>query len=213
MTTPHTITLERTALSDRAVSYLRTVVPTLWGAVVATILRITSPHLPGDVGQALADLLGSELALTLVLTAAIAVWYWLWRRLEHRIPDWAVRLVLGSARTPGYALPPTAAQHEVAASRADAVAVAVDLSHRSAGMDTEDTSDAKTEVAEVLGHDFGGYDEPPAIDGIDAAEAIVERLIALGWRPTRSTVDVPSTTADPDDDTDPGDDEPAAPPA
>ncbi len=108
MTTPPATTLDSTALSDRAISYRRTVVPTLWGAVVATILRVLSPHLPGDVDQALADLLGSELALTLVHTVAIAAWYWLWRRLEHRIPDWVVRLVLGSSRAPGYALPAAA---------------------------------------------------------------------------------------------------------
>lgn len=96
---------ERTALSDRAVSYLRTIVPVLWGSIVATILRVISPHLPGDVGQALADLLESELALSVATAAGIAGWYCVWRRLERRIPDWLVRLVLGSARTPGYSLP------------------------------------------------------------------------------------------------------------
>lgn len=99
-------TTDHTALSDRTVSYLRTIVPTLWGALVATILRVLGPHLPGDVGTAFADVLSSELVLTLVVTVAIALWYWLWRRLERRVPDWLVRLVLGSARTPGYALTP-----------------------------------------------------------------------------------------------------------
>ena len=108
MATP--ITDERTALSDRAVSYLRTIVPVLWGSIVATILRAISPHLPGDVGQALADFLASELALSLVTAAGIAGWYWVWRRLERRIPDWLVRLVLGSARTPGYSLPDAVVQ-------------------------------------------------------------------------------------------------------
>ena len=101
---------ERTVLSDRAVSYLRTIVPVLWGSIVATILRVISPHLPGDVGQALADFLASELALSLVTAAGIAGWYWVWRRLERRIPDWLVRLVLGSARTPGYSLPAAVVQ-------------------------------------------------------------------------------------------------------
>ena len=101
---------ERTVLSDRAVSYLRTIVPVLSGSIVATILRVISPHLPGDVGQALADLLASELALSLVTAAGIAGWYWVWRRLERRIPDWLVRLVLGSARTPGYSLPAAVVQ-------------------------------------------------------------------------------------------------------
>lgn len=101
-----TTTPDHTALSDRAVSYLRTIVPTIWGALVVTVLRVLGPHLPGDVGTALADVLSSELVLTLVVTVAIAAWYWLWRRLERHVPDWLVRLVLGSARTPGYALTP-----------------------------------------------------------------------------------------------------------
>ena len=62
-------------------------------------------HLLGDVGQALVDLLESELALSLVTAEGIAGWYWFWRRLERGIPDWLVRLVLGSARTPGHTLP------------------------------------------------------------------------------------------------------------
>ena len=110
MATP--ITDERTALSDRAVSYLRTIVPVLWGSLVATILRVISPHLPGDVGQALADLLASELALSVATASTIAAWYWIWRRLERRIPDWLVRLALGSARTPGYTLPAAVVQFD-----------------------------------------------------------------------------------------------------
>jgi hypothetical protein len=61
-------------ISDRAVSWLRTVVPVLWGSVVAAILRATSPHLPGDLGAALADWLSSETTLALVTAAAIAAW-------------------------------------------------------------------------------------------------------------------------------------------
>lgn len=106
MTTLTTTDLdERTALSDRAVALLRTAVPGLWAALVTTLLRITSPHLPGEVGTALADLLRSELAVTFVVVLVLALWYWLWRRVEPLVPDWLVRLVLGSARTPGYALP------------------------------------------------------------------------------------------------------------
>lgn len=96
---------ERTALSDRTVALLRTAVPGLWAAIVTTILRLVSPLLPGDAGTALAALLRSELALTLVVALVLALWYWLWRRVEHLVPDWLVRLVLGSARTPGYSLP------------------------------------------------------------------------------------------------------------
>lgn len=90
-------------LSDRAVSWLRTTVPVLWGTVVAAILRAVSPHLPGDLGAALATWLSSETTIALVTAAAIAAWYALWRWAEPRIPDWLTRLVLGSARPPAYA--------------------------------------------------------------------------------------------------------------
>lgn len=92
-------------IGDRGVSYLRTAVPVIWGSIIATVLRLVSPHLPTDVGTALAGWLGSELALTLVTAIVIAAWYWVWRRLEPRIPDWLIRLALGSARPPVYALP------------------------------------------------------------------------------------------------------------
>lgn len=99
-----TTTSPSTALSDLAVSHLRTTVPVLWGSLIATLLRLLTPHLPGDVATALADLLASELALTLVTATVIALWYAAWRWAEPRIPSWLTRLVLGSARTPGYAL-------------------------------------------------------------------------------------------------------------
>lgn len=50
------------------------------------------------------------------------------------------------------------------------------------GYETVEVSDAKTEVADLLGQDFGGYDDDAPFDTIDAADAIVERLLALGWR-------------------------------
>ncbi|MFF3065939.1 hypothetical protein ACFVQ3_15440 [Oerskovia sp. NPDC057915] len=89
-------------ISDRAVSWLRTVVPVLWGSAVAAILRAITPHLPGGLGAALADWLGAETTLALVTAAAIAAWYALWRWAEPRIPDWLTRVVLGSAQTPTY---------------------------------------------------------------------------------------------------------------
>lgn len=101
-----TTTTEHTALSDRAVSYLRTIVPVLWGSIVAQLLAAISPHLPSNLGTALADWLGGEAAIALVTAVAIAAWYWVWRRVEPLIPDWLTRLVLGSARVPEYALTP-----------------------------------------------------------------------------------------------------------
>lgn len=93
---------ESAALSDRAVAYLRTVTPVLWGSLVALVLRLVSPHLPGDVGRFLGEWLGSEGALTLVTAAVIAAWYWVWQRIQHRIPAWLARVALGSAKIPAY---------------------------------------------------------------------------------------------------------------
>ena len=84
------------AVSDRAVSYLRTVVPVLWGSAVAGLL--TAVTLPVEV----TDLLGSELAATAVTAVAVGVWYIAWRWAEPRLPDWLRCVVLGSARTPRY---------------------------------------------------------------------------------------------------------------
>lgn len=89
-------------ISDRVVSWLRTVVPVLWGTVVTAILRTTTPHLPGDLGAALASWLGSEPTLALVTATVIGAWYALWRWAEPRLPDWVTRVVLGSAQTPIY---------------------------------------------------------------------------------------------------------------
>ncbi|GEA79925.1 hypothetical protein [Cellulomonas uda] len=105
-TTPPTPVDERTALSELAVATLRTAVPALWGTLVAALLAVLAGHLPDDVTDALAGVLASDVVLGLVVTLVIALWYWLWRRVEQHLPLWLVRLVLGSARTPVYALTP-----------------------------------------------------------------------------------------------------------
>lgn len=148
---------ERAALSDRAVSYLRTIIPGLWAAFVTTILRITSPHLPGDVGTALADLLRSELAVTVVVVLVLALWYWLWRRVEPLVPDWLVRLVLGSARTPGYTQPVELGQtpdgaHVVTTLTSGEAALIVDVREVEAldPVRPEDAPDPDDDVDEVV---------------------------------------------------------------
>ncbi|WP_029289146.1 hypothetical protein [Cellulomonas sp. HZM] len=105
-----TTTDDATALSDRAVSILRTAVPALWGSLVAAVLAALAPHLPATVYDALADALSSDVTRALVVAVVIAAWYALWRRLEPHTPDWLTRLVLGSARTPGYPLPEISAE-------------------------------------------------------------------------------------------------------
>jgi hypothetical protein len=104
-TTPATSAVdERTVLSDRAVATLRTAVPAAWGTLVAALLGLAADLLPPDVHDALADVLSSDVVLALVVALVITFWYWLWRRVENHVPDWLIRIVLGSARRPGYAL-------------------------------------------------------------------------------------------------------------
>lgn len=72
--------------------------PVAWGSVVSFLLQYVSSDLSGPI----ADALNSE-ATTLAVTAVvITAWYWLWRKVEPKLPDWATRLVLGSAKSPSY---------------------------------------------------------------------------------------------------------------
>ncbi len=92
-----------TSLSDRGASYLRTVIPTLWGTFVAQVFVAISPHLPVDVVDALRDWLSGPAAVGVATAAGIAVWYWVARRVEPHVPDWLTRIILGSAAAPTYA--------------------------------------------------------------------------------------------------------------
>lgn len=96
------MTNEKKHLSDLAVSRLRTLVPIAWGTVVAFLLPVLREKLPGQLGQSVIDVLGSETVLVLLVSASISGWYWVWRKLEPRIPDWLTRVVLGSAQAPRY---------------------------------------------------------------------------------------------------------------
>jgi hypothetical protein len=84
-------------LSDRAVSYLRTVVPVLWGSLIGLLVQSVT-WLPAPV----IAWLSGEAAVGVVTAGAIAAWYAVWRWAEPRIPDWLTRVVLGSALTPAY---------------------------------------------------------------------------------------------------------------
>ena len=85
-------------LSDRAVSLLRTFVPTAWGAVIGFLL----PYLPW-LPEPVAAWLASEAVVAFVVGLAIVAWYAVWRWAEPKVPAWLVRLVLGSSKTPSYA--------------------------------------------------------------------------------------------------------------
>ena len=51
------------------------------------------------------------------------------------------------------------------------------------GYETAEVSAAKTLVGDILGTDFGGYDNDD-VDTLVAADRIINRLVATGWRPT-----------------------------
>ena len=51
------------------------------------------------------------------------------------------------------------------------------------GYETSEVSAAKTLVGDILGTDFGGYDNGD-LDTLVAADQIINQLVAAGWRPT-----------------------------
>lgn len=77
---------------------LRTLVPSLWGTFIAWLVGIAPLLEPVQ-----AHLLGVADAILPILTALIiAAWYAFWRWLQPKLPVWAVRAVLGSAKSPVY---------------------------------------------------------------------------------------------------------------
>lgn len=78
---------------------LRTVVPALWGSVIAWLIGVLPILAPfSDDLRGLADV-----ALPVITAVIIGAWYAFWRWLEPKLPDWLTRAVLGSAHTPTYA--------------------------------------------------------------------------------------------------------------
>jgi hypothetical protein len=79
-------------------SILRTLVPALWGSVIAWLIGVLPILAPME-----ADLAGlADVALPVITAVIIGAWYAFWRWLEPRLPDWLTRAVLGSAKTPTY---------------------------------------------------------------------------------------------------------------
>jgi hypothetical protein len=106
-------------MSDRITSWLRTVVPGLWSALITAVLVWAGTHAPWLV-RALDTLnidLTSEIVVGFVVSAVLAGWYALWRWIEPRLPDWLTRILLGSAQQPVY--PTTAAALPVLVDDAD----------------------------------------------------------------------------------------------
>jgi len=92
-------------VSDLVASWLRTIVPGLYSAVIGSALAWLAAHSPWvlDVLQALNIDPQSPAFIAGVVAVVLAGWYAGWRKLEPYIPDWLTRTVLGSAKAPSYA--------------------------------------------------------------------------------------------------------------
>lgn len=89
MTTPEA----PASVKDWGLSWIRTGVPLLWGYLLTLVAtRFPDVHALLDNPQALAAVVG---AVTLL-------WYAIMRKIEHRLPPWLTRFVLGANTAPQY---------------------------------------------------------------------------------------------------------------
>jgi hypothetical protein len=84
-------------LSDGVIARLRTVVPILWASLVAWIITVVA------VPDAVVDYLSHPITVAFVVAGATALWHRAWQWVSPRVPDWAVRVFMGSAKMPTYA--------------------------------------------------------------------------------------------------------------
>ena len=87
------------SLRDRGIGWLRFAVPAAWGLLL-TFLATRAP--------AIHDYLDSPYILNGAQLAVAAAWYALFRRIEHFIPAWLTRLILGANTPPVYPQLPSA---------------------------------------------------------------------------------------------------------
>jgi hypothetical protein len=81
-------------MSDRLTSWLRTVVPALWAALVAWLVTLGVPTAVTDALSGLGELVLVPLALAAVYSAL--------RWIEPHLPAWLTALLLGSNAQPRY---------------------------------------------------------------------------------------------------------------
>jgi len=90
-------------VSDLVVSYLRTIVPILWGALITWALGAVS-WLPDALAFLNLDPQSAGV-VTGVTGLVVAAWYVVWRKIEPSIPAWLTSIVLGASTAPTYAKP------------------------------------------------------------------------------------------------------------
>ena len=164
MTTPRPDDLD--ALPGIVISTIRTITPYLVGWLIAAALWIARP-LGLDLPEGAAEYLTGTLPILLG-----SIYYMAARKLEARWPGvpW-----LGSRTQPVY--PRRGLNDQPEQPEPDQI---LDID----APDGYETSEAaKTLVADILGTDFGGYDNGD-LDTLVAADRIINRLVAAGWRPT-----------------------------
>lgn len=88
------------SVKDWGLSWIRTAVPVLWGYVL-TFLATRVPDL-----YALLDNPALQAAVVGVVTLA---WYAIMRKVEHLLPPWLTRFVLGANTPPQYVSDPVPA--------------------------------------------------------------------------------------------------------
>jgi len=89
MTTPE----PPASVKDWGLSWIRTGVPLLWGY----LLTLVATRFP-DVHA----LLENPQVLAAVVGAVTLLWYAIMRKIEHRLPPWLTRFVLGANTAPQY---------------------------------------------------------------------------------------------------------------
>jgi hypothetical protein len=93
-------------LSDGVTSWLRTVIPGLWAAIVTTVVTWLGTNAPWaiDLMATLGVDLESPTTTAFIVSLTLAGWYALFRKIEPHLPPWLTRIVLGSNSQPHYDL-------------------------------------------------------------------------------------------------------------
>jgi hypothetical protein len=88
-------------MSDKVISWLRTVVPALWGLLVAYLVTRV-PALSG-----IADGLNG-IGLSILVPIAVAAWKLVFNAAESALPSWLTAVLLGHPAAPMYLRPVSA---------------------------------------------------------------------------------------------------------